>query len=563
MKAGFNGVGNEKVGTLHRGILDHWPPGLATEHWQATVDLLPREVCDCVCKVDRVLAHKGPVNKPIVVFLLVLTAFASRAALPQPDLVAQVYFAGSEKILAAPNAKHFENEFCGTNALALRRQTGNKLAPWLAAWLPSVTGAGSPNGAAQLRPLLDDLQTAEWLAEARASGNDPVDLALAIRLSNDRAQAWVAALKPFFPAGTFAMSGGWLIFDSGTGLQKLGNDVAQKAMARHDEWFSLDINWPRLGQWFPGAGQLGLPETQFKVTAPDDFFRVNGTFFYPQPLSLNPAPWQFPSNLVHCPFNSFTAARGFGSWLGTQSWAQPYLIQPVPNQFYSWALPGVPYQWYFAAPVPNGPAAVDQLYNRWQPQLLAQAATGQSQYAFSLDKADNKVRLEGIPIIKPIVAGIHGRYGDFLYGGGFENNPRTLPVPPELYQRLATPNLVYYHWEITRDREPAFLQCMQLTMAVTRHTELDASTAGYKWFASVTPTLLNTDTEVTQSGPDQLTFARKAPGIFTCLEFYFFASWLEARNFPGCNLNSPPLPERVQTQLRARRTGIIMPPMGH
>ena len=82
MKAGFNGGGNEKVGGLHHGILGHWSLGLATEHWQASADLLPRMLCDCVCKFDRVLAHKGPVNKPIVVFLLVLTAFASRVALP-------------------------------------------------------------------------------------------------------------------------------------------------------------------------------------------------------------------------------------------------------------------------------------------------------------------------------------------------------------------------------------------------------------------------------------------------------------------------------------------------
>src|SRR5579859_980 len=58
--------------------------------------------------------------------LLALTLTA-RAALPQPDLLLHVYFAGAQKISADPRSNAFTNEFCSAEALALRTQTVAKL----------------------------------------------------------------------------------------------------------------------------------------------------------------------------------------------------------------------------------------------------------------------------------------------------------------------------------------------------------------------------------------------------------------------------------------------------
>jgi hypothetical protein len=127
-------------------------------------------------------------------------------------------------------------------------------------------------------------------------------------------------------------------------------------------WLEVDVNWPRLAQWYPKLKEFGLPETQFTVTAPDADFRINGKFWFPENLALNLEPWRVPTNTLHQPFNSFTAVRGFASWFQSQPWAQPYQISPVPNQLFVWALPSFPFQTFAAIPVPDATDTVAQAY---------------------------------------------------------------------------------------------------------------------------------------------------------------------------------------------------------
>ena len=100
-------------------------------------------------------------------FAVFACACGLRAALPQSDLIAQIHFAGAQKISAATNATAFTNEFCSEEALALRAQTADKLSGWLAGWLQINLGVTVAGGPAKLRPLFDDLQKSEWFLEAR------------------------------------------------------------------------------------------------------------------------------------------------------------------------------------------------------------------------------------------------------------------------------------------------------------------------------------------------------------------------------------------------------------
>ncbi len=130
-------------------------------------------------------------------FCAALAGRSAQAALPQPDLIAQIYFAGAQKISASANAGAFTNEFCSAEALALRAQTADKLSGWLAGWLQKNLNATVADGAAKLRPLFDDLQTAEWQLEARAAANGKPTVTIAIKLEPAHAQLWQANLKPF------------------------------------------------------------------------------------------------------------------------------------------------------------------------------------------------------------------------------------------------------------------------------------------------------------------------------------------------------------------------------
>lgn len=479
-----------------------------------------------------------------------LLALAARAALPQPDLLLAMHFAGAQKIAASPQASAFTNEFCSAEALALRAQTADKLSLWLATWLPANANAAGPGGAARLRPLLDDLQRSEFYLECREGPTGKVEAGIAIQLDAARSPVWQASLKPFFPAATFRTVNGWLIFDSNPALLNLGERLAQKVSAPQATppagWFDLDVNWPRLAQWYPSFRALGLPETQFTVTAPDDNFRVNGKFYFPENLAMNLEPWRVPTNTIHQPFNSFTAVRGFASWFRSQAWAQPYQITPLPNQLFLWSLPSFPFQTFAAAPAPDAANAVTQIYHRVSAQCAAANLRDYFLSPVTPTLTNNDITFEGIPFVSLQVRALNTPAGQFLFGELFPNPPRSKPLPPELFQRLATKNLVYYHWEITADRMPQLLHVTQLGLMVTAHKQLDANAAAFKWMQRTGASLGNTDTEVTQSGPAEFSFTRKAPGIFTATEFFMLANWLEASNFPGCDLKLPPRPARFR-----------------
>jgi len=201
------------------------------------------------CLFAPFLAHKSPMKNLSAIFALFWLAAAARAALPQPDLIAQIHFAGAQKISADANSKAFTNEFCSAEALALRAQTAAKLSGWLAGWLEKNLNATVADGAAKLRPLFDDLQTSEWFLEARSAVDGKPEAAIAIKLEPARARLWQANLKPFFAEATFRSTGGWLIFDSNPALLKLGDRLAQTVSAPPAGGRAREVYWPRLAQW--------------------------------------------------------------------------------------------------------------------------------------------------------------------------------------------------------------------------------------------------------------------------------------------------------------------------
>ena len=485
-----------------------------------------------------------PMKKFFLILPLWLAVAGVRAALPAPDLIAHIHFAGAQKISAAPNVVAFTNEFCSAEALALRRQTADKLSGWLAGWLQTNAAVTVADGAAKLRPLFDDLQTSEWFLEARAAANGKPEVAIAIKLEAVRAQLWQTNLKLFFPAASFKFSGGWLIFNSSPAAQAVGDSLAQKISQAGGAWFELDVNWPRLAKWYPKLKELGLPETQFTVTAPDDNFRLNGKFLFPENLALNLEAWRVPTNTIHQPFVSLTAVRGFAAWLQSQPWAQPYKVLPAPNQMFVWALPQVPYQTFAALPFADATDALAQAYVRLQPVFNPQnPSPGNFLTPFTLERTNNEISLVGIPFIAPYLRTVREPAGQFLLAGAFPNTPRSKPLPPELFQRLAASNLVLYHWEITAERLSQALNLSQLGLLLTAHRQLEGESTAMKWIQNTVPKLGNNVTEITQTGPAEMTFTRKASGIFTAMELLALGNWLEAPNFPGCDLNLPPRPK--------------------
>ncbi len=480
-------------------------------------------------------------KKVFIVLTLALAGLAGRAEVSSPDLIAQIHFAGAEKILADTNSVAFTNTFCSAEALALRAQTADKLAAFLVRWLPANTKSTAvPASAAQLRPLLDDLQTAEWFLEARAATGERPEVALAIRIAPARAQIWATSLKPFLPAASFKNSNGWLIFESGTGTQKLGERLAQKISAPTTGWLTADVNWPRLAQWYPQLKSLGVPETQVSLKGHARDLQVFGKFLFPEKLTFTLEDWRIPTNTIHLPFVSLTAVRGFSGWLKTQAWASPGQIFPAPNQMFVWALPQVPFQTFAAVPVTEGLAALTQLYTRLKPVVESGDRANPFMIPFSLQLTNTEINFQGVPFVSPFIRAVKEPGGQFLLAGAFPNTPKGAKMPPDLLALLARKNLVLYHWEITSERMPQVLNMSQLGLLINSCKQLNANSAAFKWLQKIQLTTGVSVTEILQTGPAEMTFTRRATCGFTAVELYALANWLEAGNFPGCNLSQPP-----------------------
>src|ERR1039458_3818035 len=197
-------------------------------------------------------------------------------------------------------------------------------------------------------------------------------------------------------------------------------------------------------------------------------------------------------------------------------------------------------------PVPDSANAVAQANARLAPAFSAANARDYFVSPVALEMTNNEIGWTGLPFIAPYLKALSEPAGQFLFLEVFPNTPKSKPLPPELFSRLATKNLVLYHWEITAERMPQLLNLSQFGLMVTSHKQLEAESAAFKWLQRTGSTLANTDTEITQSSPAEFTFTRKAPGIFTGMELFTLANWLEATNFPGCDLKLPPRSPRLK-----------------
>jgi hypothetical protein len=496
-----------------------------------------------------------------------MAAIVTQASPPATNLMARVHFAGAEQISADTNAVAFTNLWCSPEAQALREQTLNKLSRAPYNWLKQKMSANLGDGAGQLRPLLDDLLGAEWFLQIRDATNGSPEFALAIRLDAGRAQLWQTNLENVLETWTvmsvekiqngwelkkhlppnlirFVRVGDWVVFGWGQDKLPLNDELVRRVLAEKrpapaekNNWLTADLDWPRLARWWPSLSAVKLPETRCQAVGRDGNLHLDGRLIFPQPLAMTLEKWRLPTNTIHEPIVSFTAVRGIAPWLEKQNWAQPYEISPVPNQVFIWAMAQMPLQSFAAVPVPDGKKALGELEQKMSAHTNWQ---GHFMMPITMVMTNDEISWRGLPFIAPNLQVLHEPAGDVLLAGVFPNSPRSKPLPPELLMQLGRTNLVYYDWETTAARLKLLPQLTQLALMVTHHRQLDMQSAAGKWLDHVGPTLSNTVTEVTQTAPNELSFTRKAPGGFTAIELTALANWLEAPNFPGCDLRLPP-----------------------
>ena len=497
--------------------------------------------------------------KKTSLFLAALVLAAAAKSPAQTDLIARVHFAGADQISADPNHFAFTNQFTSAEARALESQTLDKLSRVPGEWFKSKLPPGAGDGAAQLRPLLDDLLKSEWTFSILGATNGSPIYILVIQLSNERAQLWSKnlasvlqswtgigispdksgnlVLKKHEPPNLFEISrlGDWVLIDCRQDDLSGGISIPLNPSWTNG-WLSVDANWPRLAQLFPALKAFDLPKIQMQAVGRGGNLQLTGKLTLAQPLPTL-EKWRIPTNEIHQSLVSFTAARGVGPWLAKQGWMRPFEIQPQPDQLFVWALAQIPFQTYAAEPVPDARAALAQLNQR----LSADAKSeGNFFMSFTMTNENDEISWRGLPFIMPFVKAVREPAGDFLVGGFFPNPPKAPPQPPELLASLNQPNLVYYHWEATAGRLKELPQLSQLLLVLTRHEQVNAESAAGKWLDRIEPALGNAVTEVTQTAPNELAFKRTAGGGLTAIELLALVDWLEAPKFPALDLRLPP-----------------------
>jgi hypothetical protein len=186
---------------------------------------------------------------------------------PQPSTtIARVHWLGKKQIAAQTNSIRFMSLWNLPESANLESQTLNKLALALAGvsqasnvliqppannspatnYLPLFTNyqalVASHPAAAQLRPLLDDMVREEWYLEVQQSGNQPGELALAVRLDEQHASLWTSNLSAVLGSITNVQSlpaqtnrHAWrLLLPSG--LSTINHQLSTIEMARAGDW---------------------------------------------------------------------------------------------------------------------------------------------------------------------------------------------------------------------------------------------------------------------------------------------------------------------------------------
>jgi hypothetical protein len=176
-----------------------------------------------------------------------------------------------------------------------------------------------------------------------------------------------------------------------------------------------------------------------------------------------------------------------------------------------------------------------------------------------------------LELIAPLLSPAPSSNGQFLVAGLFPLTPGKTPAPSGLWSQFeGRTNLVFYDWELTGPRvrhlitvaeSVPILQMLGIGPTVTLppgasparpgpkvslpagvQSRLDAEK---KWLLGLTPYLANTATEVTKTGPNELTVLRSSPFVFSSLELVLLSHWLS--DTPAGPLDWSLLPQAKMT----------------
>jgi hypothetical protein len=252
---------------------------------------------------------------------------------------------------------------------------------------------------------------------------------------------------------------------------------------------------------------------------------------YSDRLPIKLEQWQIPTNLIFEPLISFTCGQGIAPlWNEVKGFSALRLKNP-PNQFAMWGLGTVHVQTFFTVPMPNATNVAKEIAPRLPELAKTYFPQGPANFVWISNRAE--WIWGGLPMIAPHVHPERGPTAEFLFAGLFPMGPRTNPAPAELFAQVTgRTNLVYYDWELSKERAYHAKHSFQLLDIVSGRQLSPSTSASQIWLTNLPPYLDNTITEVTLTSPKELSMVRKSDLGFTGFELAWLARWFDSPNFP-------------------------------
>jgi hypothetical protein len=526
------------------------------------------------------------VRRLTVVAACVLGAYGLAQA-QEDSVVYRHHSVGSSGFAALDGGTTFKSIWAMSQTEEVRRQVYASLGRALA---KQFSGAGTNDLGPLFVPLFSDLVQFESVADVRGQ-DGKLEWTVAVRLSEPRQKAWQEAFQQIltqaklpipsagklegYPAGqakfserefSWVSAGDWLVAGLGVGRPaQLGAMVSgiktggRPVAALAGPWIKVNADLSRLRRSFPLLPEFIGSKLELTMAGKGEGVRTDAKLLFPEPLNWQAEEWQIPLNSIMDPVVGFSAARGIERLLRKNDEVGLLQLPAFPNQACSWSVASVPYFTFVAAPL----TGVSNIMWNALP-MLPTLITNHGKLSGQLLWVTNNTQIvwQGLPIMTPVVRPLFDGGREFIQAGMMPLPSHVRKPPEELFQFTKRANLAWYDWEITEERVNAwrriymlgllgFLRESPMTNAPTQRL-LDQLGQGRK--------LGNSISELTVTGPSELSFLRHSQVGLTGLEIVSILRWIDSSNFPFTWESTPFMDFKKNSALRkASRTNAVGP----
>jgi hypothetical protein len=381
----------------------------------------------------------------------------------------------------------------------------------------SQDGANEADIARALKPIAEDLVAYPTIYELNEDGATHT-WALAIQIPADRHEAWKMSWDSIAKNGKtdgakLNREGNWTTL--GNGAIKA---VLDKAKQPTNDVLQVSGDALFLKKLIP---DLQPTRTELKVVTRGKGLRSEGKARFAQDLPFKLTSWQVPTNTIREPLVGFTAIQGVQDRL---SKLDLFKNHPAPNQIFLWSEGVSFFSIYAAARVDNARAFVKDAAMGLNLQELGKRIVGN----FEFDTNNYGLYLTGLPIAIPFLRPAHSNDVNFVYAG-------TMPLstwgsnamPAELAREVTVrTNLLYYDWEFGWARLSQLRPMSQLVAMASRKPVANLDDPASKWLIAAEKKFGNTITEISQTGPRELSLVRSSDSGLSALELFALVQWV-------------------------------------